>query len=245
MTLLSISIITLIFYIIIFIIIYKLLKSILKTILSLLLLTFLISGVFIFLVYNDYKDIQENLPNSKNLIIFSNNDEVLGVVLINSIENKNYTLLKDNELSDLLNKDYKIILKERNLFKIITIDIKFIKESNLESLTLGGLLLNKNQIITILESKNTFEELKTQLNLPIDIRQMPENEELPKDQYQLKAALFIASVQDIIDKEGIGFVIEQDKKGNLQIYKETILFKIIKLLPTDTIKKIGTRNIYK
>ena len=121
MTLLSISIITLIFYIIIFIIIYKLLKSILKTILSLLLLTFLISGVFIFLVYNDYKDIQENLPNSKNLIIFSNNDEVLGVVLINSIENKNYTLLKDNELSDLLNKDYKIILKERNLFKIITI----------------------------------------------------------------------------------------------------------------------------
>src|SRR3989344_1618631 len=162
MTLLSISIITLIFYIIIFIIIYKLLKSILKTILSLLLLTFLISGVFIFLVYNDYKDIQENLPNSKNLIIFSNNDEVLGAILLNSIENKNYTLLKDNELFDLLNKDYKIILEERNLFKIITIDIKFIKESNLESLTLGGLLLNKNQITTILESKNTFEELKTQ-----------------------------------------------------------------------------------
>ncbi len=245
MALFTFSIITLIIYIIIFIILYKILKSIFKTIISIILISIVILGVLGFLVYLDFNDLKTNFPNSKNMILFENKDVVAGIIID---KNQEIILLKQQDIDNIKTKDKKSILKDQNLFKIVYFNINTIKESNLKTINLGSSTLTKEQVITILESEDAFTETKAQLNLPVNIKNMPfdfnDKKITLEDQAQLKAILFASTLKEILS-QNTSYIIEEYNKNNIQIYKETILFKILKLLPTDTINNIVNKNIYK
>ena len=245
MALFTFSIITLIIYIIIFIILYKILKSVLKTIISIILISIVILGVFGFLVYLDFNNLKTNLSNSKNMVLFENKDITAGIIID---KNQEIILLKEQDINNLKTQDKNTILKNQNLFKIITFNINTIKESNLKTITLEDLTLTKEQIIAILESEDAFAETKAQLSLPIDIKNMPlkfnDKTIALEDQAQLRAIIYASALKEILIND-TSYVIGEYSKNNIKVYKETIIFKILKLLPTDTINNIVNKNIYK
>ena len=99
-----------------------------------------------------------------------------------------------------------------------------------------------------MESEDAFVETKTQLSLPIDIKNIPlkfnDKTTIIEDQAQLKAIIFASALKEILIND-TSYVIGEYSKNNIKVYKETIIFKILKLLPTNTINNIVNKNIYK
>ena len=87
--------------------------------------------------------------------------------------------------------------------------------------------LTKSQIISILRSETPIEDFKVYTNNKLTITET--------DKSKFKAGIFT-----LVFKENMPFntIIKGYQKRNIEIYPETITFKIIKLIPISILKNI-------
>ncbi len=224
--------ITLIFYILIFLIIWKITKKIIKTILYLFLFTLIISVFFTILIYNDFNNIKNNLTKS-SLLIIQENDNLLSIVKINLTNNSQYEELPKDEFISIKNlfnqKNYDLILN-KNYFKLIIFNLNLLNISNKTEIILDNIKFEKNQIIRSIKSDNPKKILN------IEQTRIGDN--------SLKTILFIKLITDKDTTETL-FLYENLKNNNINIYKETIIFKFIKILPKELITAIKEKYLNK
>ncbi len=205
-------------FLFLFLFIFKIAKSIIKTLLFFFILTFILTGVFSYLIYSDFKDLTTNINQKPSILIIMKENEPLSLIQI-STNNENsmieltsskYDEIKNNitkgKIDDLLKEYYKIIL-----FKM-----EMLEEAPLASATIAEKNITKEQAKEAINSNNP----KKTLNL----------EEVENPNNVFKMIIFLSYVPKD-ELESNAFFFKQYQKGNIIIYKETIIFKFIKNIP--------------
>lgn len=169
-----------------------------------------------FFIYRDIVDLRENFSSSEKKIILVDGSKILTGFLFNG----GVSFLGGNQLDEystyLNNGDYEKILGDSYKLMIFDVDIA----SNLgNEIDIGGRTILRDDAISILRS---------------------EKEISPRE----KAALFSSILStNILTSQNPLFFFSEFKKGNIRIYPETALFKMVKVAPTFIIKDIGI-NLY-
>src|SRR3989344_5911644 len=223
-----------IFFIILFYILYKIFKSILKTIISLTLIVIILAALIGFFVYKDIQNLQEN-RNSPITILLQDQEYIAGII----IEKGEIKLLSEETIKEYDQKDPKEIIGSN--FKIITISMKFIEEIPLETIHFDQFNkdLTKQELVLTLRSEKPIDYLL------IDVFKLqPEMANIAKntvfssdinDNSQFKAALTLLIIQNLIKNEETEYILNSYRTNTLKIYKETITFKLFKLIPNNII----------
>lgn len=144
------------------------------------------------------------------------------------------------DMDKILNNKFKLFIFKAKCFE----DIPAIVLSENE-----GFAISKQSAVEIINSENPKDEM-VDLILRFQFNHMGLNEtqqEMVKEQLTLKiekqlqdseaikGQMFAALVSNGMEDDGSVFLIDQYKKGNLIVYKETILFKVLKLIPREVI----------
>ncbi|MDD5133258.1 MAG: hypothetical protein PHD81_01940 [Candidatus Nanoarchaeia archaeon] len=226
----------LIFLILTFLI-FKLIKKIILAAISFVFMLAILLAIFGVFVYMDFLNLQENLPIQDNILLLKDNNAYLTGISYN-MKNANTEQLPNiiTDINSYNSKSYSEILGSN--YKLIIMDISFIEE-NLDpnfSLTEKTITINKQEIISLLKSNNPIKEFLAQKGMPEQAIQF-----LPADYSsteKLKAILFLAANKDIVEKQSISPIIKGFKKGQIIVYKQTVLFEFVKYLPTPLVESI-------
>jgi len=235
----------LIFSIVIIIVIFGLLfwitKKIWKTLLLGVIIIIILLAIFGFLIYKDVKDISGNIGNKDNLFIIKDENKFLLGFKINLDEINN--IIKSNDLNQGLSKvlipDDKLKLyntedKDKILsegyYKIVLIDLKAFESIEKQEITIDKFSLLKSDAIAALKSDDPYpiiisSYMKTK-NLPSEQKSLVENQ-FPIDKNIIKPSISMILIKEYLENNPMN-IIKDFKKGNIQIYKETITFKLIK-----------------
>ena len=216
--------------IMLFYILYKLFKSILKTIISLILIIIILTAFIGFLTYKDIQNLEEN-KNSPITILLQDKEYIAGII----IEKGEIRFIPDETIKKCDKKDLKEIIGSN--FKIITISMKFIEEMPLETMHFDQFNkgLTKQELISTLKSEKPVDYLLIGIfNLQPEMANIAKNTVFSsdiRDNSQFKAALTLLTLQNLIKEEEIGYILNSYKDDDIQVYKETITFKLFKLIP--------------
>src|SRR3989344_8734564 len=228
--LLLIIIFFIIFFIIFSYILYKIFKSILKTIISITFIIIILTAFIGFFVYKDIQNIQEN-KNSPITILLQDQEYIAGVIM----EKGEIRFIPEETIKEYDKKDLKEIIGSN--FKIITISMKFIEEMPLEAMHLDQFNkdLTKQELISTLRSEKPMDRLLIDIfNLQPEMANVAKNTVFSsdiRDNSQFKAALTLLTLQNLIKEEETEYLLNSYKDNNIQVYKETITFKLFKLIP--------------
>lgn len=161
--------------------IFKFIKKLVFAILSLLLLVVLIFGVFIGIVYFDYKYYAGFEEGSINIYTLNNQEALYGIELqikngtivpsdIKSAGDFKTTIKKDKQITFTIDKDvYYDLLKNETSYKYPVDDLK---ENFVE------IKLEKETIIKILEAKNPKEVMEEEINENVYLLMKPYIEQI-------------------------------------------------------------------
>lgn len=221
-------ILEIIFFIIIIAIlflVFRFIKKIIYLILSLVGLILLVSSLFILLSYLDYNNLKEGM-NQNSLILLtdcSNYMAGFSVPLNNIAHNDAYNPI--NDIESYNKKKKKELLND--YYKLFVIGLQFLETNLQENVVFDSKSIGKRRLINALIAQNPINEL-------------PELADTNYTINEIKAGLFAGSVQSIIKNKGSLALFEGYKQGNITIYKETMLFRLIKLLPISYLNKYIT-----
>ena len=205
--------------IIIFILLLKFFKIVLKLVLVILLIFVVLSVTLGYFVYKDVSDLRTNLLNSENLVLLTDQEQILaGVSIIKSAND--YVLLSQKDVKRLSeNKDLNSYFTK--YYKIIFIDIKLIEKNLPDKINVQNTELSKEQIISTLKSSDPLKEIQN----PNIIRLLEKETKIKgfnsEDPTHIKILISFATLQDIISLEPQK-LIEEYQQGSIIIYKETI-----------------------
>ncbi|MDD5650538.1 MAG: hypothetical protein PHF86_09000 [Candidatus Nanoarchaeia archaeon] len=217
---------TLILTIIAIFLILKFVKKLIFTVISMVFLFLILTTLVVSLTYLDFKDLDKNLNQNTSVIILADNSNYLTGGYINpgtmTSSNKAITNIQNYQ-----NKSYKDILG--NNYKLIIIDINYLEKNLPETLDYNKKSITKRDLINILRSENPKNELSILYNIP-------ENE-LGYTNEELRYQLFLNSLNSLIQKGGINIILLGFKSKEVIVYKETMVFKVIKILPFNYLNK--------
>ena len=225
---------SLIYIIIIVLIIYlilKFVKKLISMIFSFILLFLVISFILVSFVYMDFSDLKENITNQTSIIILKDDIKPITgayVIFNESFDFETKKLIENIGQSNLNNK--KQILNKS--YKLFIFDIKFLEENLPNNLYFNNITLSKNAIINILISEDPLLEFSSSINIQKDQIALSKNE--------LKFNLFHITLNEITQNKNIGPVIKGYKNKQITIYRETIAFKFMKILPSAYINNYFT-----
>jgi len=219
-----------IFIIILFYILYKIFKSILKTIISLTLIIIILTTLIGFFVYKDVQNLKENM-NSPIMILLQNQNYIAGL----TIEKGKITFIPEETIKEYDKGELKEIIGPN--FKIITISMQFIEELPIETVHYNQFNkdLTKQELISTLKSEKPVDYLIIEVfKLQPEMADIAKNTIFSsdiKDNSQFKAALTLLTLQNLIENKETEYILNSYKENNIKIYKETIAFKLFKLIP--------------
>ena len=219
-----------IFIIILFYILYKIFKSILKTIISLTLIIIILTTLIGFFVYKDVQNLKENM-NSPIMILLQNQNYIAGL----TIEKGKITFIPEETIKEYDKGELKEIIGPN--FKIITISMQFIEELPIETVHYNQFNkdLTKQELISTLKSEKPVDYLIIEVfKLQPEMADIAKNTIFSsdiKDNSQFKAALTLLTLQNLIENKETEYILNSYKENNIKIYKETITFKLFKLIP--------------
>jgi len=184
-----------------------------------------------FLIFNDVKDFKENFSERGNVILLEND----GIVLAGYTMEENPKFFTSSQISEysihLQNKDYDDILADR--YKLMVIDIDLITDLDTDRINLGDATLKKESMKGIFKSDEPFEDFNKAIIE--DKNLLPDSDfdsKINNEDLKFKASLLGTIVdQELLGPENSITFFDQYKKGNIIIYPETSLFKIMKILP--------------
>ena len=205
--------------------IFFLTHKILKVILFVIGFCFFISiilGVFIFL---DAKQFQEKMENNNILFILLNGDKPIALIPVGNGAKDLMISEQETINSKIINNNYKDLTKD--YFKLLFIDIKLLSSIKEENFEQGSFKITKEQAYQALISDDPFRVLGlNENNVPADLT-------VPK----LKMTIFMITMQKQIMENPV-FLLKEFKAGNIKVYKETIMFRFIRYIPTSVVEKL-------
>lgn len=231
-----------------FYVLLKVVKSVLKAISFAVLILFLVSIIFGVIIYLDFKDIKENFPKEKSLVVLENEDEVLmlsEIIPSKVKEGSNpFTEIEDNEIEKKISNDN---YRMDAYYKTIIFQEKLLREGLPGKFNLDvneGFNITKEDYLEILRSENAKDKFIETLATGNDTKQRMLKEELENEEEleNLKGAMLAVGVQEIINNKGEIYVIKQYRKGEIGFYPETISTKLFKLVPIQLFN-IGNKTV--
>lgn len=231
---------TWIFIFIVLIILFIIFKTVLKAFFKLFFFTFLIlflvTAVLGFLVYRDAMSFKDNFTVSDNLLLLEDNGKILtGFVLHPGGEP---SILTDQQLRDFTtnygNGQYQNMLGSN--YKMFIIKLSAFK-------TEGAVEYDGQQ----LERKRLIDSLRSDNPAATFLQGMPGAPQAnAADSATLKVSFFVILYTNDLGTDPLNIIFAY-KAGNIIVYPETIMFKIIKYLPLDMISSAGllSEKLYK
>ena len=203
--------------IIIFLIIFKITKKIIKaitiSIIIIVVLVIIISSVLI----TDYNILKDNIHTKPSLVMIKEKDALLSAALFQFEGNNQLQELASHEFliikQDFENNDYDTLTS--NYFKLLIMDINTLINSEKPVTSFEGREFAKEQVISAIRSEDPAGLLSLDY----------------QEKNTLKILLFTSFFSKTSEFD-IDIVLDNYKSGNISIYKETIIFKLIRILPS-------------
>lgn len=226
----------------------KLVKGVVKIISFIFLILFVVSIVLGFFVYKDMDDLRKNWPDSDKIILLANDKVYSGMiatfsggkepVFIDNLENYQSDYASGN-YDLLLGSNYKLFIFRIGMFERTDEKIDF------EGMEIYGkeVSLSKSEILDIIESDNSAEKF---VSIVISNGEMASAEKQAfKDELvreigsgnELKGAMFGILFQNAVEKDPL-FLFKNLNNGNVIIYPETVIFKLLKIAPLSLMEGI-------
>ncbi len=203
--------------VLLFIIFFFITHSILKALsfaVSIAIIVSIVLGLLI--VYDAFQFQNKAMSEPMVFSLESGGSTVTGFVV--SIGNSNSSeFLSQDEINFLNAGDYDALLNK--YYKIWIIDMAIFDDLKTENFMILGKNLSKQQVRELLLS----HELALKLNLT-------------NTDEEIKAYLLQATIINDLFKNPV-LLFDEYKKGNIRIYKETLMFKFFKIIPLNYIKK--------
>ena len=212
--------------------IIKFIKKVVHMAISLIVLVILVLSLLTFLVYSDYDSFKHGADEKYSVVLVSDGETYIagGYVNISNINQNQGDIRSIENISDFNTKSNKEILGDN--YKLFIIDIGFFEENLPDYINYQQYTLSKRGVINVLRSSDPKSEFASTLRLKKeDIKQNPD---------QLKFELAMRSLQKIVELKGKLILVSSYKTNELTVYKETMLFKLIKIAPTTYINKYIT-----
>ncbi|MBD3249790.1 hypothetical protein GF336_07120 [Candidatus Woesearchaeota archaeon] len=235
------TIIILAVIIIIGLIIFKVTKAVAKTIFYTTTIIGIAGLVFAFLIYQDASDFRENFPTKPSMLLLESEEQILAGIEGRFSEASEPTLIGYDQLQDIKtgykedNMDtvrgdnYKVFIFSLNSFEAGSIDIgeDTLSKEQAETLLLSDSPIDDYADIVLKDQDDGYkEQFKQQLKKNI------------KDGAEFKAILFSSLFSEQTEKTGSLFILDEYSKGNIEIYPETIIFKLMKRVPSSILSRL-------
>jgi len=226
------TIIGIIIFIVLVVLILKFIKNTVKAVMS------IISLIFIFLLlggavlYMDVSGFRENFGTTPNIYLLEKEGKIITGVSGLFLKDKDPHYLDKDELSSYQQNYEQGNLKEikGEAYKIFI--IKSGVFDSVKEVIANDERLSKEEIFSLLESSTTVNDYLEMKGISIDQRgSLLDSLEL-KDSAQFKGLLFSLLFGTAVKDNGPLFIFSQYKSGNIEIYPETMLFKILNIVPS-------------
>lgn len=194
-----------------------------------------------FFVYNDARDMQKNFETSENLFLFESANITSGFqtnpngepYLLNIDDLESVNSYYPEDLNKIKADNYKLIILNKKAF------------DSVESINLNNKTYSKEFAFALLDSETPvddyFDDILIREGIPQEQREKTKQQIKSDFKYsneEFKAQVFASLFQNRLDSEGPVYLFKQYKSGNAVIYKETAVFKMIRLIPTSFLKSI-------
>ncbi len=207
-------------------------------------LTLFISGL---LLYLDIRDFQENFQDSEKIFLLSENGNILTGFTSTLQEGSEPDEIPKERLAELQtyynNKEYNKIKGENYKMFIIDASAFDFMEEEQEIEREKDFVYTKEFVFKFIKSENLADDFSREYikQKSIDESRLEEIkkefiENIEEDKF--RAQLFSSLLEESSKQKGPLFLILFYREGDTLIYKETILFKLIKLLPEGIMEKL-------
>lgn len=245
--------------------IFKLIKKIVFAVITVFLFVFVvIAGVF-GLVYMDYNYLTSQDEYNVNVIYSDDGNYVLGISFHLSNQTADPQTIEglskielneiDPEEIDSDSGEFIIVINDELFKSLITKDEYTIEEFGEIDTSGVNITLTKEEIISIIDAQDGFDKFSEILldkngltgierNLAKDILKERVDNELEKNGFTIKQVLFtVVLVQGVEDERNLLKLVEGFKNESLEVYPERFTFKLVRMLPVDTLKSAVEDNI--
>ena len=177
-------------------------------------------------VLKDANDFKNNFSSSKNLFILGNNQFLAGGELLN----QSYKPLSASSLEDLEDSysKYEFSDIKDEYYKIFVIDptlLDSLDEINIQELDLS---VSGKELREVLES----DEPEQQMARLTGTTQFQKTDDF-------KSIMMSYVISELFNPKNIGILIDGIRNGQIKVYEETSMFKVVKIIPKFFIKDIA------
>lgn len=223
----------------------KIAKTVLKTIIMAISFILILTLVGVFFAAMDAVDFKRNFDSQEKLFLMERNGEIATGAYLIELESDKINALSDEEIEKINNyykneeygkiigSYYKILIFKEEAFD--SVEIVEAEDINLSKEFIFEILDSDNAMDVFLDEivESKMDEFKTPLteSQKTELKKnIKEDMELKTDQ-EIKSMMFLMLFTAAQNKEGPLFLIKQFKQKNVTIYKETALFKALKIIP--------------
>lgn len=225
---------SIVFLIIIAIVVYlilKFIKKVISIVISFIVLFILISSMFLFLIYIDYRDFKTGISEKNSVLLISDGPNYVAGGYINITNSEVFnTTIPIEDINSINNMTYDEILSDK--YKLFIIGLSFYEKNLPQTLNYDSYTISKNGVLNILRSQDPRQEFASLINVP--------KESLTQGPNELKFKLALDSLGSTLKDKGKIIIIQGYKDKKILVYEDTMLFKLIKIAPTDYINKYIT-----
>jgi hypothetical protein len=216
----------------------KFLTKAIGLIVKIFIIIILILGILTVLVYKDMNALRQGFAENNNTFFLYENNKLYTAITMGPITNLSLSLDSFNYFTkeqisqgeaELNSKNYAALLKDNyRIFLIKPIVLN-------KPYTINILIeLNEGDLLNMIMSDDPLmafaEKTKDKYNLGAEVLKETFQETYGTDD-KIKGYLFAAMLANYFQKQEPGELVKNFKEGKIQVYPETISFKIIRYLP--------------
>ncbi len=215
------------------------------------LIIFLAMAALTYYVYQDLHEMQARLPVEQKSFLLMHRGKLIGGFTAISIDDS-IAMLDEKDINDIRqyaeSHDYDKMLDSN--YKIIIIDSDAL--AGFGMLELDNFAISEDEFFAMLDSDDaiaTFVEMSQRRQfgdsadpaLAEALRQSLKAS--TSGEAQFKAQMFAMAFGARMQKEGVWYMLDEFKAGNIIFYPETITFSLLKTVPTFIFKAVGHKLI--
>jgi hypothetical protein len=196
--------------------------------------------VFGYLVIQDTKDFKNNFANSTNMFLVTDSlnttESFLAGAILNPKDKEFKTI--DAEMLASIEKDFNegnIRTLNSEYYKIFVIDIESFDEVELYNIMDQNVELTREEMKSIMLSEDAREELSRIMAEKNGQTTEEVMDNLAATSEEIKGYLLSYYLTAVFNPSNVVQFLIQLKSGNIRVYKETALFKAVKLIPSSLI----------
>ena len=218
---------------------FTIVKKLMKIFFLLFFILFAFSAISGYFLVKDMQDLSQNFGTGSKIALLVDDEKVLsGFVLQDKA-----LFLDENALAgmqqDYINRDFEALKGEN--YKLFIVNVETFSELPQDTVMINDKPVEKSFLVEALQSNDPKAALSNEGVIAKDIEST--EKKLPSiadDAGQLKSALFaMLFAKEVMQKPM--FLFDQFKKGNILIYKETIVFKAIRVFPSSVFSKVADK----